>query len=61
MNMKMDKNKIEKSNRKIDLSGFKIQDELNPKIWDKDQMKSKVKRTSKNTLMIILNLWTYQM
>lgn len=45
MNMKMDKNKIEKSNRKIDLSGFKIQDELNPKIWDKDQkMKSKVKK-----------------
>lgn len=46
MNMKVNEKEIEKSNRKIDLSGFKIQDELNPKIWDEDQkMESDVKKT----------------
>jgi len=29
--------KITKSDRFIDLTGFKMQDELNPKIWDKNQ------------------------
>ncbi len=31
--MDINEKKIEKTNRKIDLSGFKIQDKLNPKIW----------------------------
>jgi hypothetical protein len=45
MNMNINEREIEQTNRKIDLSGFKIQDELNPKIWDKDQkMKSDVKK-----------------
>ena len=43
--MNINEREIEQTNRKIDLSGFKIQDELNPKIWDKDQkMKSDVKK-----------------
>ena len=29
--------KVHKSNRSIDLTGFKMQDELNPKIWDENQ------------------------
>lgn len=46
MNMKVNEKEIEKSNREIDLSGFKVQDELNPKIWDEDQkMKSDVRKT----------------
>ena len=34
MNMEVNEKEIEKSDRSIDLSGFKVQDELNPKIWD---------------------------
>jgi len=46
MNMNIKEKEIEQASRKIDLSGFKIQDELNPKIWDKDQkMKSDVRKT----------------
>lgn len=46
MNMEINEKEIEQATRKIDLSGFKIQDELNPKIWDKDQkMKLEVKKT----------------
>ena len=46
MNMDINEKEIEQATRKIDLSGFKIQDELNPKIWDKDQkMKLEVKKT----------------
>lgn len=45
MNMDINEKEIEKANRKIDLSGFQMQDELNPKIWDKNQkMKSDVKK-----------------
>ena len=29
--------KVAKSNRSIDLTGFKMQDELNPRIWDENQ------------------------
>lgn len=29
--------KVHKSDRSIDLTGFKMQDELNPKIWDENQ------------------------
>jgi hypothetical protein len=46
MNMVVNEKEIEKSDRSIDLSGFKVQDELNPKIWDEDQkMKSDVRKT----------------
>jgi hypothetical protein len=44
--MEVNEKEIEKSNRSIDLSGFKVQDELNPKIWDEGQkMKSDVRKT----------------
>lgn len=36
---------MEKSNKKIDLSGFTMKDELNPKIWDGDKMKPEVRKT----------------
>jgi hypothetical protein len=29
--------KVTKSDRYVDLTGFKMQDDLNPKIWDKNQ------------------------
>ena len=46
MNMDINEKEIEKASREIDLSGFQMQDELNPKIWDKEQkMKSDVKKT----------------
>ena len=46
MNMELNEKEIESSNKSIDLSGFKMQDELNPKIWDKEQkMKSEVRKT----------------
>jgi len=46
MNMDLNEKEIEQANRTIDLSGFKMQDELNPKIWDKEQnMKSDVRKT----------------
>jgi hypothetical protein len=46
MNMDINEKEIEQANRKIDLSGFKMQDELNSKIWDKEQkMKPDVKKT----------------
>jgi hypothetical protein len=46
MNMDINEKEIEQASRKIDLSGFKMQDELNPKIWDKEQkMKPDVKKT----------------
>ena len=45
MNMDINEKEIEKASREIDLSGFKMQDELNPKIWDKEQkMKPEVKK-----------------
>jgi hypothetical protein len=44
--MDINEKEIEQASRKIDLSGFKMQDELNPKIWDKEQkMKPDVKKT----------------
>jgi len=44
--MDLNEKEIEQANRTIDLSGFKMQDELNPKIWDKEQnMKSDVRKT----------------
>lgn len=46
MIMKMNEKEIERASRKIDLSGFQIQDKLNPKIWNKKQkMKPDVKKT----------------
>jgi len=43
--MDINEKKIEKASRKIDLSGFKMQDELNPKIWDENQkMKPEVRK-----------------
>lgn len=46
MNMNLNEKEVTKTNRKIDLSGFQIKDELNPKIWDEDQkMKPEVKKT----------------
>ena len=46
MNMNLNEKEIEKTNRKIDLGGFQMQDELNPKIWDENQkMKPEVKKT----------------
>jgi hypothetical protein len=44
--MEINEKEIEQANRKVDLLGFKMQDELNPKIWDKEQkMKSNVRKT----------------
>jgi len=44
--MDLNEKEIEQANRTIDLSGFKMQDDLNPKIWDKEQnMKSDVRKT----------------
>ena len=44
--MEISEKEIEKASHKIDLSGFKMQDKLNPKIWDKKQkMKPDVKKT----------------
>jgi len=34
MNMNVNEKEIQKSNKNIDLSGFKMQDNLNPKIWE---------------------------
>lgn len=46
MNMRLNEKEIEKASRKIDLTGFQIQDELNPKIWDENQkMRPEVKKT----------------
>lgn len=43
--MEISEKEIEKASHKIDLSGFKMQDKLNPKIWDKKQkMKPDVKK-----------------
>lgn len=37
---------IAKSDKKIDLSGFKMRDELHPKVWDEDKkLKPRVRRT----------------
>lgn len=36
---------MEKLSKKIDLSGFKMNDELNPKIWDDEKMKPEVRKT----------------
>jgi hypothetical protein len=44
--MKLNEKDIEKASRKIDLSGFEMQDDLNFKIWGGDKkMKSEVKKT----------------
>jgi hypothetical protein len=44
--MNLNEKEVTKTNRKIDLSGFQIKDELNPKIWDEDQkMRPEVKKT----------------
>ena len=46
MNMDINEKEIEKASKEIDLSGFKMKDELNPKIWDKEQkMKPDVRKT----------------
>jgi predicted nucleotidyltransferase len=46
MNMDINEKEIEKASREIDLSGFKMKDELNPKIWDEEQkMKPDVRKT----------------
>ena len=46
MNMDINEKEIEKASREIDLSGFQMQDELNPKIWDENQkMNPEVKKT----------------
>jgi len=43
--MNLNEKEIAKSDRSIDLSGFKMRDELNPKIWDKGQkMKPEVRK-----------------
>jgi hypothetical protein len=43
--MNLNEKEIAKSDRSIDLSGFKMRDELNPKIWDKEQkMKPEVRK-----------------
>ena len=45
MNMNINEKEVEKANRKIDLGGFTMNDELNPKIWDENQkMKPEVKK-----------------
>ena len=44
--MNINEKEIEQASRKIDLGGFNMNDELNPKIWDKDEkMRSDVKKT----------------
>ena len=62
MNMDINEKEIEKASRKIDLSGFKMQDELNPKIWslpnekymgDPDGQVYKMKPDVKKTLLKI--------
>ncbi len=50
MNMEINEKEIEQATRKIDLSGFKVQDELNPKIWDEDE---KMDPTVRKTLLKI--------
>lgn len=46
MNMNLNEKEVSKADRKIDLSGFQIKNELNPKIWDENQkMKPEVKKT----------------
>jgi hypothetical protein len=43
--MNINEKEVEKANRKIDLGGFTMNDELNPKIWDENQkMKPEVKK-----------------
>jgi hypothetical protein len=43
--MNLNEKEIAKSDRSIDLSGFKMRDELNPKIWDENQkMKPEVRK-----------------
>ncbi len=43
--MNLNEKEIAKSDHSIDLSGFKMRDNLNPKIWDKDQkMKPEVRK-----------------
>jgi hypothetical protein len=43
--MNLNEKEIKKSDHSIDLSGFKMRDNLNPKIWDKDQkMKPEVRK-----------------
>jgi len=38
--------KVTKSDRYVDLTGFKMQDELNPKIWDKNQkLRPEIRKT----------------
>ena len=45
MNMNINEKEVEKANRKIDLGGFVMNDELNPRIWDENQkMKPEVKK-----------------
>ena len=45
MNMNLNEKEIEKASRKIDLGGFEMRDELNPKIWDENQkMKPEVRK-----------------
>jgi hypothetical protein len=45
MNMNLNEKEIEKASRKIDLSGFQMHDELNPKIWDENQkMKPEIRK-----------------
>lgn len=43
--MSLNEKEIKKSDRSIDLGGFEMRDELNPKIWDKEQkMKPEVRK-----------------
>lgn len=43
--MDINEKEIQKADRKIDLSGFQVKNELNPKIWDKElKMKSEVRK-----------------
>lgn len=45
MNMNLNEKEIEKASRKIDLGGFEMRNELNPKIWDENQkMKPEVRK-----------------
>jgi hypothetical protein len=36
--------KITKSDRYVDLTGFKMQDNLNPKVWDGDKLKPEIRK-----------------
>jgi len=46
MNMNLNEKEVEKANRKIDLGGFEMRDQLDPKIWDENQkMRPEVKKT----------------